>query len=240
MSDQQITCGDCGQAFVFTLSEQKFYESKGLAVPPKRCKACRAARKSGDGRGASAPEQRSAPRDRPWQKDAPRRGGSPGWGRFGDGAPGGRSGPPARAHANGARAPEGAAASDARGYGDRERPRRFGPRAVSQPAAGDPRPARREVREMPPRDAGPRRQPKPVAAEAGRSAEPRPRKKAERAKFDVTCVTCGTVAQVPFRPIEGRDVFCQPCYQARRTAKAPPTEPALETPTVDADAAEPT
>jgi CxxC-x17-CxxC domain-containing protein len=37
-----------------------------------------------------------------------------------------------------------------------------------------------------------------------------------RAKFDITCGACGTAAQVPFRPLEGRDVFCQSCYRARR------------------------
>ena len=54
----------------------------------------------------------------------------------------------------------------------------------------------------------------------------RPKKaKPERPKFDVTCIECGTGAQVPFKPIEGRDVFCQPCYRARRGIAAPTTEP---------------
>jgi CxxC-x17-CxxC domain-containing protein len=29
-------------------------------------------------------------------------------------------------------------------------------------------------------------------------------------------VTCGVKAQVPYKPIEGREVFCKTCYQARR------------------------
>jgi CxxC-x17-CxxC domain-containing protein len=38
-------------------------------------------------------------------------------------------------------------------------------------------------------------------------------------------VTCGVEAQVPFKPIEGRDVFCQPCYRARPgKGAAPPAE----------------
>ena len=45
MSDQQITCSDCGGAFVFTQSEQQFYATKGLSGP-KRCKTCRLARKA--------------------------------------------------------------------------------------------------------------------------------------------------------------------------------------------------
>jgi CxxC-x17-CxxC domain-containing protein len=56
----------------------------------------------------------------------------------------------------------------------------------------------------------------------------RPKKaKPERPKFDVTCIECGTAAQVPFKPIDGRDVFCQPCYRARRGIVAPTTEPNL-------------
>jgi CxxC-x17-CxxC domain-containing protein len=65
-----------------------------------------------------------------------------------------------------------------------------------------------------------------VPHEAAAAAPKVSKKKAERPKFDVTCITCGTPAQVPFKPIEGRDVFCQPCYRARRpagdAASAPP------------------
>ncbi|PIP65501.1 zinc-binding protein [Candidatus Peregrinibacteria bacterium CG10_big_fil_rev_8_21_14_0_10_49_16] len=48
MADQQITCGDCGATFDFTEAEQEFYDSKQLSAP-KRCKACRQARKSDRG-----------------------------------------------------------------------------------------------------------------------------------------------------------------------------------------------
>ena len=30
------------------------------------------------------------------------------------------------------------------------------------------------------------------------------------------CATCGAEAQVPFKPLEGRQVFCQACYRARK------------------------
>lgn len=55
-------------------------------------------------------------------------------------------------------------------------------------------------------------------------------------------MTCGTVAQVPFKPIEGRDVFCQPCYRARRGVVEPlgVVEPAAITePVLIADAPSP-
>lgn len=51
MPDQKITCSDCGQEFLFTEGEQAFYSKqvdKRTGRPwasPKRCKACRSARK---------------------------------------------------------------------------------------------------------------------------------------------------------------------------------------------------
>jgi CxxC-x17-CxxC domain-containing protein len=36
--------------------------------------------------------------------------------------------------------------------------------------------------------------------------------------FSITCKSCGAEGQVPFKPIEGRDVFCQTCYRARKSA----------------------
>ena len=45
MSDQTITCNDCGKQFTFTESEQEFYRAKGFSTPG-RCPECRAARKA--------------------------------------------------------------------------------------------------------------------------------------------------------------------------------------------------
>lgn len=42
--DVKIKCKDCGEEFVFTEKDQKFYEEKGFE-PPKRCRNCRNARK---------------------------------------------------------------------------------------------------------------------------------------------------------------------------------------------------
>ena len=41
--DIKIKCQDCGVDFIFSKSEQKFYEEKGF-LPPKRCRSCRNAR----------------------------------------------------------------------------------------------------------------------------------------------------------------------------------------------------
>jgi len=48
MSFEDITlqCADCGCEFVFSASEQEFYEQKGLTNYPKRCKPCRDAKKN--------------------------------------------------------------------------------------------------------------------------------------------------------------------------------------------------
>ncbi|MGH2535476.1 MAG: CxxC-x17-CxxC domain-containing protein [Thermomicrobiales bacterium] len=45
MSDQTITCRDCGEAFTFTAGEQAFFQERGF-TQPQRCPACRSARKA--------------------------------------------------------------------------------------------------------------------------------------------------------------------------------------------------
>jgi CxxC-x17-CxxC domain-containing protein len=52
MSDQTMTCRDCGQEFVFTQGEQSFYQERGYTTP-QRCASCRAARKAQNGGGSS-------------------------------------------------------------------------------------------------------------------------------------------------------------------------------------------
>lgn len=44
--DKTLICKECGQEFVFTAGEQKFYEEKGFQNEPQRCKTCRDARKN--------------------------------------------------------------------------------------------------------------------------------------------------------------------------------------------------
>ncbi|MGD9710719.1 MAG: CxxC-x17-CxxC domain-containing protein [Thermomicrobiales bacterium] len=45
MSDQTLTCRDCGTQFTFTEGEQAFYQERGFS-PPTRCPSCRARRKA--------------------------------------------------------------------------------------------------------------------------------------------------------------------------------------------------
>jgi CxxC-x17-CxxC domain-containing protein len=50
LADRTLTCADCGQEFVFTASEQQFYQERGFS-DPRRCRSCRAARKASMGSG---------------------------------------------------------------------------------------------------------------------------------------------------------------------------------------------
>ena len=97
--DKMIVCADCGQEFVHSADDQARYAERGFTNEPKRCRACRDARKAQSGG---------------------RRGG--------------------------------------RGYGDR-----------------------------PPRET-----------------------------YEATCAECGASTTVPFKPTQGRPVYCRDCYKARR------------------------
>ena len=44
--DKSLECSDCGTTFTFSAEEQEFFQSKGYTNEPKRCPACRAARKA--------------------------------------------------------------------------------------------------------------------------------------------------------------------------------------------------
>ncbi len=37
-----------------------------------------------------------------------------------------------------------------------------------------------------------------------------------REMFDVKCSDCGKDSQVPFKPTEGRPVYCRDCYASKR------------------------
>lgn len=246
MSDQQITCAECGNVFLFSDAEQQFYLERGLASPPKRCKPCRQARRASMGD--------SGPRSRP-----PRfgggggdpRGGGQGGGRFGRDERGGGYGGGDRGGYGGG----GYGGGGERGFQGRDP----GNGASGYPSAAPrgPRSDRGGFRSAPPRSGPPRhsgrfdggggfggpprssedgnawgtrqgeggqrpsRAPRGDQASAGpgegpRSARPRP----ERPKYDVVCAECGAQAQVPFKPLEGRQVFCQPCYRARKGTPA--------------------
>ena len=47
MSEQRLTCADCGREFPFSEREQEFYREKGYQTP-KRCGDCRQAKRERD------------------------------------------------------------------------------------------------------------------------------------------------------------------------------------------------
>ncbi len=44
--EKSLQCADCGATFTFSAEEQEFFKSKGYTNEPKRCPACRQARKA--------------------------------------------------------------------------------------------------------------------------------------------------------------------------------------------------
>lgn len=44
--DKSLQCSDCGATFTFSAEEQEFFESKGYTNEPKRCPACREAKRA--------------------------------------------------------------------------------------------------------------------------------------------------------------------------------------------------
>lgn len=57
--EKELQCSECGAAFAFTVEEQEFFKSRGYTNEPKRCPACREARRtnrydSGRGSGYSS------------------------------------------------------------------------------------------------------------------------------------------------------------------------------------------
>lgn len=55
------------------------------------------------------------------------------------------------------------------------------------------------------------------------SASVRPRYSGSRRQYQAVCAGCGTSATVPFRPSQGRPVYCSPCFKAPRNNFPTPT-----------------
>jgi CxxC-x17-CxxC domain-containing protein len=49
---------------------------------------------------------------------------------------------------------------------------------------------------------------------AGRRTESRP----PREMHEVVCAECGALTTVPFKPTEGRPVYCRDCFRSKRDA----------------------
>ncbi|AUX27954.1 MULTISPECIES: zinc-ribbon domain containing protein [Sorangium] len=196
--DEHIVCASCGTSFLFSAAEAAVYAERRLAAPPKRCRTCRRARKDNRGEHESASTARAAQHQRPG---------------------------PARSAGGGYR-------GAARGDGRPRKPRYTGDvneyRSPMQDAYSGLSPAwtvpsnypRRPRGGAPVRDDGNYRAPsfageRRAPAQGSGAAQP-PRAPRNRPTFSITCKSCGSEGEVPFKPVEGRDVFCQACYRARK------------------------
>jgi len=45
-TEKELQCSDCGATFTFTAEEQEFYAGRGYTNEPKRCPACREAKRA--------------------------------------------------------------------------------------------------------------------------------------------------------------------------------------------------
>ena len=53
--DRSLPCRDCGEDFIFSAGEQRFFAEKGLTNEPQRCGGCRAAAR--EARSGGGPRQ---------------------------------------------------------------------------------------------------------------------------------------------------------------------------------------
>ena len=51
LADKTLMCVECGEEFIFTAGEQEFFNARGFSNEPKRCRNCRAVRRT-EQRGA--------------------------------------------------------------------------------------------------------------------------------------------------------------------------------------------
>ena len=42
------------------------------------------------------------------------------------------------------------------------------------------------------------------------------RQKSKKRLYDTVCSACGVATKVPFKPIEGKEVFCRDCYSKNK------------------------
>ena len=55
-------------------------------------------------------------------------------------------------------------------------------------------------------------------SEFGGGHRPRRNNFGPREMHKATCAECGKECEVPFKPAEGRPVYCRDCYQSKKSA----------------------
>lgn len=224
--DERIECVSCGNSFIFSAAEAERFLERGLSTPPRRCHDCRRARKEQQQRdggfqrsgGPRYGESRFQGDSRPYRQDSTARGYRP-------------RNPSYTGDVNEYRSPMGMGHS---GSGGQRQHSMGGSSEYRSPMTGNSGGARPFERSWN-GDSYQRPQTSGYGnggsryyqggGYGGMSRGPRaPRAyrnpddvdMSPRQMYSITCKSCGVESQVPFRPDEGRDVFCQPCYRARR------------------------
>ena len=63
LSDKTLICVECGAEFTFTVGEQEFFQARGFGNEPKRCRSCRAVRRTEQRGGGGGMYQDGGPRE---------------------------------------------------------------------------------------------------------------------------------------------------------------------------------
>ncbi len=58
-------------------------------------------------------------------------------------------------------------------------------------------------------------------------SQPQQTPRRERTLYEAICADCGKVCEVPFRPVEGRAVYCKECFGRRKSGGNRPGMPIL-------------
>lgn len=225
--DEHIVCVDCGESFLLSAAEASVFVERGLAMP-KRCKECRRARKESGAHGPQAGGGRFASPS----------GGAPGRGQRGPSQQprytgdvneyrspmqdsytpalsyGGQRGG-GRSSMGGNSAPRDASAQGNSSWG---RGPRTAARGISRPGRGGAPQGAPGDGQGRPFEGNRSRGDQGGAGAQGRGGPPASgaQRRPQAPMFSITCNACGKSAEVPFQPAEGRDVFCQECYRARK------------------------
>jgi CxxC-x17-CxxC domain-containing protein len=201
--DRTLVCSECQSEFVFTKGEQDFYAEKGLTSEPKRCKACRDARKKrkprrkDDGIYRSPAFEGSAPshqkiRGRRDFRSKNRDYRSPGLNERAAGQNEYRS--PAFRDINVLKPEEEYRAPGFREYQDIDPKEEYRAPGFSELSNIN---IREEYRA-------------PGYQELSKKYVD------EKPMFAITCAACGQDAMIPFLPDEGEKAYCKSCYAAER------------------------
>ena len=206
--DRTLVCSSCNSEFVFTAGEQEFYAEKGLTSEPKRCKACRKARKRQQG-----PKKDGIYRSPAFENSAPSHQ-----------KVRGRGGRNARGRGKDYRSP---GLNDKRPRRDEYRSPAFREIDVIKPEQEYRAPGFKEYEGVVPEE----EYRSPAFRELdGMNINEEYRAPGfqgmakkyldEKPMFAIVCASCGTEAMVPVLPDEREAVYCQECYKQRKAAEA--------------------